>query len=174
MESRAKVLGHPIHPMLIVFPLGLLSTAVITDILYLALSDTRFPFVSFVLIAGGLLGGLLAAVFGLWDWLAIPSGTRAKSVGAAHGIGNVVVVGLFFVSWLIRWGTPDYVPTGLAFILGIVALVISLVTGWLGGELVDRLGVGVDPGAHLNAPNSLTGLPAEETARPEDVRASAR
>src|SRR4051794_20517907 len=104
MESKAKALGHPIHPMLIVFPLGLLITAVVFDIIYLITDHGRWSDYGWHLIAAGIIGGLLAAVFGLIDWLAIPRGTRAKSIGLWHGIGNVVVVVLFGVSWLLRKG----------------------------------------------------------------------
>src|SRR5688572_24815953 len=100
MESKAKILGHPIHPMLIVFPLGLFIAALVFDILYLATDNPIWATVSFWNITGGIIGGLLAAVFGLWDWLAIPGGTRAKSVGLWHGVTNVVVVLLFVISWL--------------------------------------------------------------------------
>ena len=68
-----------------------------------------------------------------------------------------MVVALFAVSWLLRSGDLQHLPGTLAFVLGLVALVLALVTGWLGGELVERLGVGVDEGANLNAPSSLTG-----------------
>jgi len=156
MESKAKLLGHPIHPMLIVFPLGLLATAVIFDIIALARGDGAWSGMAFYLIAAGIIGGLAAAVFGLIDWLAIPSGTRAKVIGLWHGAGNVVVVVLFGASWFLRWGTAN-VPGTLALILSFAGVVLALVTGWLGGELVDRLGVGVDDGAHLDAPSSLSG-----------------
>src|SRR5689334_16119303 len=106
MQSRARLFGHPIHPMLIVFPLGLLATSLIFDIVYLSTDNTRWADISFWMIGPGILGGLLAAVFGLVDWLAIPSGTRAKRIGAIHGLGNVLVVGLFGVSWLIRYDVP--------------------------------------------------------------------
>ena len=159
MESKAKLLGHPIHPMLVVFPLGLLATAVIFDAIALARENGAWSGMAFYLIAAGVIGGLVAAVFGLIDWLAIPSGTRAKVIGLWHGVGNVVVVALFAVSWFLRWGTPN-APATLALILSFVGVVLALVTGWLGGELVDRLGVGVDDGAHLDAPSSLSGRPA--------------
>ena len=160
MESRAKIAGHAAHPMLIVFPLGLLATAVIFDILRLATGNTGFAIAAYWNIAAGIIIGLVAAVFGLVDWLAIPGGTRAKAIGLWHGVGNVVVVGLFAVSWLLRQGDPVHVPSTLAFLLAVVAVLLALVTGWLGGELVERLGVGVDEGAHLDAPNSLSGRPA--------------
>lgn len=160
MESRAKALGHPIHPMLIVFPLGLLATAVVFDILYLIFDNADFPVASFWLIIAGIVGGLLAALFGFVDWLAIPGGTRAKSIGLIHGAGNVVVVVLFVVSWFMRMNSTGYVPSTLALVFSIGGAILALFTGWLGGELVYRLGMAVDPGANLNAPSSLSGKPA--------------
>lgn len=162
MEGRAKLLGHPIHPMLIVLPLGLLIMAVVADILYLTTDRTAFATVAYWNIAGGILSGLLAAVFGAVDWLAIPSGTRAKAIGLYHGIGNVIVVALFALSWWMRYNSPDLLPSPLAFSIAVAGLMLGAVTGWLGGELVDRLAVGVDDGAHLNSPNSLSGRPAHE------------
>jgi uncharacterized membrane protein len=163
MESRAKVFGHAIHPMLIVFPLGLLATSVVFDVVHLATGRAELATVAFWDIAAGVVGGLAAAVFGLLDWLAVPGGTRAKRVGAWHGGGNVVVVALFAVSWLLRLGDPAH-PGILPFILSVVAVALAAVTGWLGGELVERLRLGVDEDAHLDAPSSLAG-PARASRR---------
>lgn len=159
MESKVKAFGHPIHPMLIVFPLGLLATSVVFDILYLILDAPDLAVASYWMIAAGVIGGLIAALFGFIDWLAIPSGTRAKSVGLTHGLGNVVVAGLFAVSFFLRMDETNYAPTTAALLLSIAAAAIAVFTGWLGGELVYRLGMAVDPGANLNAPNSLTSAP---------------
>jgi uncharacterized membrane protein len=156
MESRVKLLGHPVHPMLIVLPLGLLSIGVLFDALYLVTGTDAFADVAFWNITVGIVGGLLAAVFGLLDWLAIPKDTRAKGVGMWHGIGNVVIVGLFAISWLIRPADHRYAPDPTPFLLGLVGAGLALVTAWLGGELVYRLRVGVDDRAGLNAPSSLT------------------
>ena len=162
MESKAKALGHPIHQMLIPFPFGLLATAVIFDVVWLfttTLPRTHiFALVAFWMMAAGIVGGLVASPFGLIDWLAIPTGTRAKSVGLLHGVGNLVVLVLFAASLWLRYGSPlpAHQPTTLALVLSFAGFALAGVTGWLGGELVDRLGVGVDDGAHLNAPNSLT------------------
>jgi uncharacterized membrane protein len=157
MESRAKLLGHPIHQMLIVFPLGLLATALIFDLIALSLGRHRGLFAaSHYMIAAGIVSGLVAAVFGLIDFLKIPGNTRAKRVGMLHGVGNVIVVALFAASWFLRRDLPVDPPLA-ATILAAGGAALATVTGWLGGELVDRLGVGVDDGAHLDAPSSLSG-----------------
>jgi uncharacterized membrane protein len=159
MESKVKVAGHPVHPMLVVFPLGLLATAVIFDIIYLISGNSQWALVSYYMIGAGLVGGLAAAVFGWLDWFAIPGGTRAKRVGLWHGLLNVAVLTLFLLSWLLRRGNAEVPPTG-AVVAGLAGAAITLIAAWLGGELVDRLGVGVDDGAHLDSPSSLSGLPA--------------
>lgn len=161
MESRAKLFGHPIHQMLIPFPLGLLGTAVLFDLIARMWDFEGLARAAHYMIAAGIISGLLAAVFGAIDWAAIPSGTRAKRIGTAHGLGNVVIVVVFAVAWLLRRDDPED-PSGLVILLEAVALLGALVTGWLGGELVDRLGVGVDRGAHLDAPSSLGGQPASD------------
>lgn len=158
MESRAKLFGHPIHQMLVPFPFGLLATAVIFDAVHLISGNGYWSEIAFWLIAAGVIGGLLAAPFGLVDWLGIPSGTRARRIGAVHGLGNLVVVVLFAASWWLRSGAPQ-APNAFALTLSAAGFVLAGVTGWLGGELVDRLGVGVDDGAHLDAPSSLSGRP---------------
>lgn len=168
MESKAKLLGHPIHQMLIVFPLGLLATSVFFDIAYLITGNGYWSGIAYWLIAAGIIGGLVAAVFGLIDWLAIPAKTRAKTIGAVHGIVNVFVVALFAGSWLLRMNAPTN-PETLAIGLSVSGCVLSSVGAWLGGELVVRLGVGVDTGANLNAPNSIAHSSAVPTATyPQD------
>ena len=164
-----KILGHYIHPMLIVFPLGLLATSLGFDAAYLANGDPEFVTVSFWMISAGILGGLLAAVFGAIDWWAIPRATRAFSVGLWHGLINLCVVVLFIISWVLRVNVPDYTPGTGAVTLSCFAVGLALISGWLGGELVERLGMGVDEGAHANAPNSLSGRPASEEDVPRHV-----
>lgn len=166
MESKFKVLGHAAHPMLIVFPLGLLATAVAFDLVYLWRGNLHWSNISFWLIAAGVVGGLVAAVPGWVDWFGIPSGTRAKSVGLVHGVGNVVVLILFAISWLLRRDSGyGYEmagePTTLALLCAFAGAGLALFTGWLGGELIERLSVSVHPGAHLDAPNSLTSKTAD-------------
>jgi uncharacterized membrane protein len=142
--------------MLIVFPLGLLSTAVIFDLIHLVTHGPTWSLVSYWMIAAGIIGGLCAALFGVIDWSKIPSGTRAYRLGILHGLGNVCVVAFFAISWFLRRPDPSN-PSTLAIVFLLLGGALSLVTGWLGGELVDRLGVGVDEGANLDAPSSLSG-----------------
>lgn len=165
MDSKAKTFGHPVHPMLVVFPLGLFATSFLFDLVRLAGGGAGFSTAAFYMIAAGILGGLAAAVFGLVDFLAIPGGTRAKTIGAFHGIANLVVLALFIVSWGVRYGDHT-AALGGAILLSGIGVLVALVSGWLGGELVERLGVGVDDGAHLDAPSSLSGRPASERWNP--------
>ena len=155
MEARAKLFCHPVHQMLIAFPLGLLATAAIFDAIALASRNGAWSGIAFWMITAGLVGGLVAALFGLIDWLGIPAGTRAKRVGALHGIGNVGVVVLSAASWLLRRPHPAE-PGSLALTLSFAGVALIALTGWLGGELVDQLGIGVNDGANVNAPSSLS------------------
>lgn len=155
MESKAKLAGHAIHPMLIVFPLGLLSTAVIFDFMTLASKAGKFSEAAFYMIAAGILSGLIAGIFGLIDWIAIPKATRAKSIGGWHAILNAAVLLLFAISWILRRETPAQPPIG-ALVWSFMGFGLALISGWLGGELVERLGIGVDSGANANAPSSLS------------------
>lgn len=159
MESHAKAAGHAIHQQLVVLPLGLLVTAVVFDLLALVTGNGGLTTASYYMVAAGVLMGIAAVVFGLIDYLAIPAGTRAKRIGLLHGVSNEVMLVLFAVSWFLRPDDAPHTPGGFALALGVVGLALSGIAGWLGGELVGRLGVGVDPEAGLNTPASFkTGI----------------
>ncbi len=159
MESKVKSMGHPLHPMMVNFPLGLLITAAIFDIVRLVTNNGYWSEIAFWMITAGVIGGLLAAAIGTIDWLAIPAGTRAKKVGLVHGGGNYLILLFFIVSWLLRLNAIGS-PSILAYTLSFLGAALLGITGWLGGELTLRMGIGVDEGANLNAPSSLSGLPA--------------
>jgi uncharacterized membrane protein len=174
MESRLKFFGHPLHPMLIVFPLGLLTVSVIFDLIHLFSGNGYWSEIAFWLISAGLIGGILAGLAAVPDWLGIPAGTRAQQIGGRHALGNLIVLVLFAASWVIRLYAPSLtVPPVLAYVLSFVGIALGVWTAWLGGELVDRLGIGVDRDANPNASNSLreqtfrAEIPSErETGRP--------
>jgi len=164
MAGKINFLGHPIHPIVIVFPLGLLPSAVACDIIFLVQHNPNWGHIAYWLIAGGVVSGLFAAIFGFADWLGLESGTRAKKIGLFHSVVMEITLVLFAISWWLRRPAPDQ-PTLIAIVIGIVALVFGGLGGWLGGELVYRMSVGVDSGAHVDSPSSLSGRPASENKK---------
>ena len=154
MLTRARVLGHSVHQAIVHLPLGALVVATGLDIFHQFRPSETAAIAASWLIAIGIVTGLLAAVFGFIDWTGIPSNTRAKRIATLHGLGNVMVVALYALSLALRWETRAYPPQS-ATILSIVALCCAVVTAWLGGELVSRHGIGVHPGANIDASSSL-------------------
>src|SRR5579859_3165401 len=139
MESKVKSMGHPVHPMLVNFPLGLLTTSAVFDIIHWVTGNGYWSGLAFWMIAAGVISGLMAAIVGTIDALAIPSGTRAKSVSWLHGAGNFLILVLFVVSWFLRLNAPGNPPI-IAYVLSFLGAALLGATGWLGGELTLRLG----------------------------------
>ncbi len=142
--------------MLIPFPVGLLITAVIFDVIYLVNDRPGLTIAAAYAIAAGVVGGLLAAPFGWIDWFKISAGTRAKRIGLIHGLANAVVLVLFAVSWWLRYDAGSWTPTAWALICSFIGLAVAGPGAWMGGELVDRMAIGIDEGANPDAPSSLT------------------
>jgi uncharacterized membrane protein len=139
-RSTAKIFGHPIHPMLVPFPIAFWVGALITDIIYTQSTNPMWTNFSQWLLVGGLLFGGLAAVAGIVDYL---GDRKVRSHAAkAHGGINIVVFVIQIFNLLVhsRDGWTSVVPTGL--ILSIIAVLLLAVSGWLGGELVYKQGVG--------------------------------
>lgn len=138
MKAKARILGVPVHQILIVFPLGLLATSFFFDLAWLMKGRAELAIVASWLIFAGVIGGAAAALFGLIDWLAIPRGTQAWRVGAWHGGGNLIVAALFAISWIIRRDAPAH-PEGIAIALSGCGVVLTVLTGWLGSRLADAM-----------------------------------
>jgi uncharacterized membrane protein len=134
---------------------------VVFDIVYLILGDPTFAVVSFWMFTAGLIGGILAAPFGWYDWAHITKATRARTIGLIHGLVNTLVLLAFFVSWWMRYSFPAR-PEITASVFSFIGAALALVGGWLGGELVERLGVGVYDGANLDAPSSLSSASTQQ------------
>src|SRR5688572_1913598 len=136
-RSTAKFLGHPIHPMLVPFPIGFLVGAWLSDVAYWRTGDPFFATASAWLLGLAILFAAMAAVAGLTDFL---GDERIRALRAAwrHMVGNVSAVILSIVNFVIRLDDPAgaVVPTGLA--LSTLVALILVYTGWQGGELVYR------------------------------------
>jgi len=149
MASPASFGKHPIHPMLVVFPIGLWVFSFILDIFYIAgWGGALWRDVSFFAIAGGIIGGVIAAIPGLIDYTTLTG--RTKTIASWHLSLNLILVLLFAVNFYVRSkGGPIL---GAPFILSVIGVILLSVSGWLGGELVYVHGVAVEPRAQRLAP----------------------
>jgi uncharacterized membrane protein len=143
MASPASFRKHPIHPILVTFPIGLWIFSLVCDVIFLlGWGGLVWKDVAYYTMGGGIAGALLAAVPGLVDLLSM-SDPKVKKLGVWHMSINLLAVGLFAVNFLLRRGaTPEAkLPLALSA-LGVVLIGIS---GWLGGEMVYVHGVAVEP-----------------------------
>ncbi len=160
MQIRTKLFGHPVHPILITLPLGLFLFSVAFDIIYLASAVRAFALAAYYSIAGGVVSGLVAAVFGLVDFTSITIQTQAKTIGSIHLFGNLTVLLLFAMSWLLRSSTGPGTPQFLPVALTISGLIVGTATTWLVGEMIDRAN-------ESNAPEARTS--GSRASRPANV-----
>lgn len=136
--------GHPFHPILITIPIGTWAASLVFDIIAMFAEDPS-PFLlgAQVLIAIGVLGALVAALFGFLDYSVIPAGTRAKRVATTHMALNLGIVVVFAIDFFVRLAAGfDSVPV-FGVILSVVGLAALGLSGYLGGELAYRFGVRV-------------------------------
>jgi uncharacterized membrane protein len=143
--------GHPFHPILVTVPIGAWVASLVFDIVAQAKDGADaavFAEGAYWLIGIGIVGALLAAVFGLMDLLGIEQGTRAFKTGLTHMALNLVVVALFVVDFVVRASQGRDDPSTSGLVITIVALALLGVSGWLGGMLAYRFGVRVADEAH--------------------------
>ena len=144
IPSTAAVHGHPIHPMLVSFPIAFLVGALLTDCLFLWRDALFWATASYWLLSAGLMMGAVAAIFGIADFFG-DRRIRAKTVARLHFGGNAIVLVLTAVNLAMRDSATaeGLYPTGL--VLSLVVVLLLCVTGWLGGEMAYRHRVGVVP-----------------------------
>jgi uncharacterized membrane protein len=141
MASRASIAGHPIHPMLVSIPIGLFVFSLVADIAARLGWGEPWPAVAFYCMGGGIVGALLAAIPGLVDLLSMTD-DRVKKIALSHMAVMLIVVTLYVVNFALRWRGEPIEGTPLA--LSVIAILLLLVGGWLGGHMVFVHGVAVD------------------------------
>ena len=143
-KSTASIAGHPIHPMLVPFPIAFLVGALLTDIAYVKWQYAMWAYASSWLIGAGIVTALLAAIFGFTDFFG-ERRIRALRVAWFHMIGNLIVVVLSVANFAVhmRDGAMAVIPLGIT--LSAIVVLLLLVNGWLGGHMVYRHGVAVRP-----------------------------
>jgi uncharacterized membrane protein len=165
-DSTANIGGHPIHPMLVLFPAAFLVGALVTDIVYAFNGATFWADASIWLVGAGLVMGAVAGIAGATDFFTLHR-PRQLTIGWVHAIGNVGVVILSLANLLIRVDDPATAILPWGLVLSIIVSATLLVTGWAGGELAYRHGIGVV------GEGSPMGTGLDEEAR-EHERARAR
>lgn len=141
--------GHPFHPILVTLPIGAWVSALVFDIVALVVEDPEpFALGATWLVGIGLVGALLAAIFGLLDLSRLARGTPARRIGLIHMGLNLGVVAVFAVSLVARLGTDPDEPSIVGLILDVVGLGVLGVSGWLGGKLAYTYGVRVADDQH--------------------------
>ena len=147
-RSTAKFMGHPLHPSLVPFPIAFFIGAFLADLAYLKLATAFWATAAFWLIAAGLVGAVLAALAGFTDFLGSAQVRAIRDVWL-HMLGNVAVVVIELVNFVLRLGHPAAaLPSPGVYLSGAAFLLLGF-TGWKGGELVFRHRVGVLDGSEL-------------------------
>ena len=142
-RSTAKIGGHPIHPMLIPFPIVCFIGTFVTDLVYNSNNEQGWATASFWLLGVGLVMAALAAVTGLTDFLG-DDRVRGLSDAVKHMLANVTAVVLELVNFFLRLNNPEFISSTGVYISGVVVLIL-LYSGWKGGDLIYRSGVAVHP-----------------------------
>ena len=147
MSSPASIGGHPIHPMLIPFPIGLWVFSLVADILYLWRGNPGWEWIAFWTLLAGCIGAVAAAIFGIIDWLSIKD-RETKKVADWHARLNIIALVVFAASWYLRTTNGSRWVSGsltIPIALSVLGVLLITISGWLGGELVFKHGVAVNP-----------------------------
>lgn len=142
-HSAVTVSGHPLHPMLVTFPIAFLTAALPSDVAFLYLGDAFWARLSLWLLGAGTLMGTLAGIAGTVELLSIP-GIRRRVAAWNHFVVSVMLLAVSFANW--AWRLQDIEAAVAPWGLAMSALTLALVVfaGWLGGGLVFEHQIGVE------------------------------
>ncbi|HKR86696.1 MAG TPA: DUF2231 domain-containing protein [Phenylobacterium sp.] len=142
-KSTASIAGHPIHPMIVPFPIAFFVSALVTDVVFLSTGRSGFADASMWLLGAGIAGALLAAIFGFTDFLS-ERRIRALRQSWLHMGGNLLLVVLQAVNFYLRAVAPvRHIVSETGVVLSAISVALLLFTGWMGWEMVYRGHVGV-------------------------------
>lgn len=143
MKSRANIVGHPLHPILVTIPLGLWPFSVVADLIYMfGWGPEAWKMTALYCLGGGLIGAIPAIITGYIDFTGIRNDTAAR-VAKFHLWINVAVFAILSVDFVWRWReTGPPFSTG-PVVLSIISILLLGISGWLGGELISKYKVSV-------------------------------
>lgn len=142
IESKMSLKGHPIHPMLVHFPVAALVGLIATDAAFIYTDDYFWARASIWLVGIGTLGGWVAGLVGFID-LVFVKNIRRLITGWSHAILAIMLLSLTSFNWLIRWDEPDTAIMPWGIVLSLLSGVMIAVTANLGGKLVYEHAVGI-------------------------------
>lgn len=144
MDSRLRIAGQAIQPVLVMFPLGLFAMAVLFDLATVLGAPAIVGQLGYWNVVAGLIGGIFATLAGAIDVM-LARGTRAKRTGVLQTLMNMGVLILFAVILMLRMRSIDRVASGGLFAVELLALGAAIYAAWFGGELVHRRPVPAGP-----------------------------
>ncbi len=133
MQGKAVIAGHPIHPMLVAFPIGFFAAVLVSDVISIWAGPAFWSHVAMWLIAFGVIGALLAALFGFVDYFTVPMSTAVKKTATTHMILNLIVVAFYVAAFFVRYANE---VSAVGYVLTYIGLALLVVSGWYGGHLV--------------------------------------
>lgn len=163
MQGKATIANHPIHPMLVGFPIGFFGAVLVSDVISIWGNPAFWPHMSVWLIAFGVIGALAAALFGFIDYFTAPMSHAAKRTATTHMILNLIVVACYAAAFFVRYGNPI---STLGYVLTYAGLGLLVASGWYGGHLVYVGLVGTKNSADV----TVEGREVQSTRTPAQTR----
>ncbi len=154
MQSKVRLFGHPVHPMLVPFPIAFFTSTLVCAIVYISTKNVFWFKIEFIANCAGLIMAVVAVLPGVVDWLVIPTRSDAKATGMKHMIANAVQVGLFGANAAINYSyynSPNP-PVQSGLLISSFGFLVMLYAGFQGWKMVQTHHVGVDISSKEDVP----------------------